>query len=146
MPINHRSLNLLTKKMCIFSNFLDFLSSAGYLALWRGGQAAPQRTCVTCLQRWTLSNLPWPLLTSSTKLCWDLNYTDEGAGLICSGRNFHAIFDIIIFICCALIALYHCAWLFGCFFFYSALIYPSTENSKKQIDKPKTGLTGNSAK
>lgn len=97
MAINHQSLTYWPKNY-IVSNFLDLFSPAGCLASWRGGQAAPQRMCVTCLQRWTPSSLLWLLSTSSTKLCWDLSCTDERAGFICSVRNIHAIFDIIIFL------------------------------------------------
>lgn len=102
-------------KNCTVLYFLDLFSPAGCLALWRGGQAAPQGTCVTCLQRWTPSSLPWPSSTSSTKLCWDLSCTDERAGFVCSGRNIHAIFDIIIFLmlrCSCVRPLCSAVWVF----------------------------------
>lgn len=54
--------------------------AAGCLALWRGVQAAPRRTCVTCLQRWTPSSQLWPSSTLSTKSCWDHSYADERVG------------------------------------------------------------------
>lgn len=77
---------------------MDSFCPAGCLASWQGGRAAPQRTCVTCLQRWTPSSPPWPSSTSLTKSCSDLSCTDERAGFICSGRNIHAIFDITVFL------------------------------------------------
>ena len=54
--------------------------AAGCLALWRGVRAAPQRTCVTCLQRWTPSSRLWPSSTLSTKSCWDHSCADERVG------------------------------------------------------------------
>lgn len=68
----HFLFHLLTSDVSLFA--------AGYLALWRGGQAVLQRTCVTCLQRWIPSSQLWPLSTLSTKSCWDHSYTDERAG------------------------------------------------------------------
>lgn len=63
--------------VCVLGFLLLVLTCPGCLALWRGGPAAPQRTCATCLLRWILSSRQWPLSTSSTKSCWDLSYTDE---------------------------------------------------------------------
>lgn len=56
---------------------LSGLIFAGCLALWRDEVAPPQRTCVTCLQRWTLSNQPWQSSTLSIKSCWDHSCTDR---------------------------------------------------------------------
>lgn len=71
-------------KICYVSSFaswsFDFwclFSFAECLALWQGGQELPQKTCVTCLQRQTLSNQLWPLSTLSTKSCQDHSYADE---------------------------------------------------------------------
>lgn len=58
------------------------LVTAGCLALWRGGPAAPRRTCATCSLRWIPSSRPWPLSTSSTKSCWDLSSTDDAFLLV----------------------------------------------------------------
>lgn len=69
---------------CDFYSSCEFVM-AGCLALWQGGPAAPQRTCAICLLRWILSNQQWPLSTSSTKSCWDLNYTVETFVLLAGG-------------------------------------------------------------
>lgn len=62
------------------SDLSCLLFAAGCLALWQGGRAVLQKTCVTCLQRWTPSSQLWPLSTLSTKSCWAHSYTDERAG------------------------------------------------------------------
>lgn len=125
MAIDGQSLNLQTQKLLCFKCSGLIFFPAGCLALWPGGQAAPQRTCVTCLQKWTLSSLLWPSSTSSTKLCWDLSCTDERAGFICAGSNIHTIFDIIILLMLCLVVL-----VLGCLgvTINSALVIcPSTE-------------------
>lgn len=68
---------LIETKLAVFPHFLGSFSPAGCLASWRGGQAAPRRTCATCSQRWTLSSPLWPSSTSSIKSCWGLSCTDE---------------------------------------------------------------------
>lgn len=119
MAINHQSFNLWRKKMCIVFNFLELFPPSGCLASWRGGQAAPQRTCATCLQRWTLSSPPWPSSTSSTKSCWDLSCTDERTAFLCSERNIHVcgFFFVVFFLhyhlfqSCVFLVFDHRAWL-----------------------------------
>lgn len=80
-----------------FPHFLGSFSPAGCSASWRGGRAAPRRTCVTCLQRWTPSSPPWPSSTSSTKSCWGLSCTDEASSAL-NGVSVRLFFYSIIFL------------------------------------------------
>lgn len=110
MALNHQSLNLLRQNMQVFLIW-DSFPPAGCLASWRGGRAAPRRTCVTCLQRWTPSSPLWPSSTSSTKSCWDLSCTDEVSSAL-SGVSMHLFFLHYHLFKAVLVVFDHRAWLF----------------------------------
>lgn len=110
MALNHQSLNLLRQSLQFFL-ILGSSSPAGCLASWRGARAAPRRTCVTCLQRWTRSSPPWPSSTSSTKSCWGRSCTGEGSSAL-TGVAMHLVFLQYHLFKAVLVVFEHRAWLF----------------------------------
>lgn len=96
---------LFETKLAVFPHFLGSFSLAGCLASWRGGQAAPRRTCVTCLLRWTPSSPLWPSSTLSTKSCWGLSCTDEGSSALNGvSKRFFLQYHLLFYYC------FSCFW------------------------------------